>query len=593
VAGEPVALLASRDEANAPRLLAEAPPAETGLNILWPVDQPSRLVGLPPDEPTAAEASPAPAAERVAESKAADTMPAAPVLSLAAQRAEQCLQTGNRYKAEGKAKKALLCYGEALEKDPSYVPALLSRALLRRQTRDLDNALHDYAEAIRLDAGCSQAYLGRASIYIEQGRLAEALLDCNSGLSREPGRAVYYVLRGLIYTRMGNLNRALQEADEAVALDRQLASAYVLRGNLRSKKDLSQEALEDYREAIRLRPNEFRYYHEFGLVLLRLGEHEQAAVSFAKVLEMAPRFQAARLSRAAALREGGDHAGAESEYTEYLRLCPDTAAAYYQRGLCQLAQQKYEAALADFEKTIELNPKDSAAWTAKAKALAQWETTERAKRPPSGLDTSMDPPPAAATMPVSAAATASAKGNNAKTVPSRTRPASSPRYPKPDSGFSPQWKRTARWGGIVALSALLAFGSFKLLANAMHSPYLPEEDNEVASAQLSAPELFQRFKSGAADANLSERVVEVKGSVVRSQTDREPCSISLAGSRRNEIVTCTLKPKLGYHQQMLLSRVEQMGRVTIKGLCKGKKGNTIVINEGRLVQVLKSPDTRR
>jgi len=482
----------------------------------------------------------------------------------AAEEAATQAQLGERYRSGGHKEKALLCYRRALELDPD----------------------------------CTQAYLGRASIYIEQGQFHEALLDCNAALKREPERAVLYVLRGLVFMRMGNLKRALDEAEDAIRFDPRLPSAYMLRGDVRFKRGMVSEALADMKTAVRLRPGDAKFYIELARLLTQTGQHEQAARIYAKVLELSPHLHEARLQRGLALRQAGKVSAAEAELTEYLRHRPNTAAAYYQRGLCRLAQHNYVQAIADFDKTLTLNPDDKAAAHAKEKALQQWEGTARRSRSASVpaatvalAATATDTPPALPTRP----GPVLPKPIAARTSPAKSRPSRwySRRW-RDDDGETGRWVQPAKWIGVLALVGMLSFGGYRLFADIVNNPYKPDKIPPV-SATLSVDDLLQRYQKDPAKAKteLFGHILEVTGMVARHFDDKQPPVLLLSASRSPITVTCTLKPSLSHHQQMLLSRIQGDSKATIVGTCVGPQGNTIALNECLLVRIIRGSDRAR
>jgi tetratricopeptide (TPR) repeat protein len=507
-------------------------------------------------------------AERLAETPASpaanEAVTAVAVKDFAvAQEALVQLQQGERHRLAGHKKEALACYEEALTLAPD----------------------------------CAQAYLGRASIYIEQRRLQEALLDCNSALREQPERAVLYVLRGLVYRKMGNLKRAFDEAEEAVRFDPRLPSAYMLRGSVRFKKGMVDDALSDVKQAIRLRPSDAKFRAELGRLQAATKRYEQAARTYAKALELAPDFHEVRLLRGTALRQAGEIVEAEIELTEYLRSHPRAAAAHYQRGLCRLAQRNYALAMTDFDKAVALNPKDKAAYEAKEKTLKQWEATASQARAKSGSAASVAMAATAADSPT--VETPRSSTFPSRPVPARSRPGKS--MPSPSRSWdTPRFEPSAllrpiKWVCVLVLVGLLGFGGFRVVANFIHDPNQMDAI-PAASAQLSAEQLFERYKSDpdAAKVELSGKVIEVSGVVARQFDDKVPPVVVLYTADASVTVRCTLKASLSYRRQMQLARIEEQCKVTLVGTCAGPQDTTVAVNESQLTNVIrKSVRARR
>jgi tetratricopeptide (TPR) repeat protein len=75
-----------------------------------------------------------------------------------------------------------------------------------------------------------------------------------------------------------------------------------------------------------------REYHEKGLEDLRNGRYDQAVISFNSVIESAPTFGDAYISRGSANAYLGKWSDAESDFTTYIQLQPDSAVGYLLRA---------------------------------------------------------------------------------------------------------------------------------------------------------------------------------------------------------------------------------------------------------------------
>ena len=110
----------------------------------------------------------------------------------------------------------------------------------------------------------------------------------------------------------------------------------------------NEAALSAYREALTKNWGDFRAAFGEGLMLQRLGRHEEAISSFTHVIWMRPDIAEAYYSRAGSRRDLKNFDQALHDTEHALRLNPNYTDAIYLRGVCLKGLERYEEALEAF-----------------------------------------------------------------------------------------------------------------------------------------------------------------------------------------------------------------------------------------------------
>ena len=224
---------------------------------------------------------------------------------LAPDNPEYIFQRGQVYRWRREYEKAAIDYGRALQLRPDFVPALMSRAELRIETRNIPEARADLEAVDRIAAkqadvryelaqdferaGLLPLAIAQFDLWIgshpEDRRVAfalsgrckargvlgqdlpAALKDCNTAVSRRGKQADAGVLvdRALVRYRLGDYDKAVADYDAALKLQPRSAWALYGRGLARLKKNQRGEGDKDLAQAVEIAPNVADGYKRMGL----------------------------------------------------------------------------------------------------------------------------------------------------------------------------------------------------------------------------------------------------------------------------------------------------------------------------------------
>jgi len=166
-----------------------------------------------------------------------------------------------------------------LEKDSTYLPALLERGKLYESLGELDLAGKDYAKAVRLNPGQielkkkierfetrrreSEAWTKKAAHQLQRKRYLKAIADLKKALTLKPDneRAQYllHMAKGRYYYKRGSLGRiwdAIEEFGKASALEPNNPEPHFYMAKAYYKKDKRDydNTIREYEEAVKLAP---------------------------------------------------------------------------------------------------------------------------------------------------------------------------------------------------------------------------------------------------------------------------------------------------------------------------------------------------
>jgi tetratricopeptide (TPR) repeat protein len=155
-----------------------------------------------------------------------------------------------------------------------------------------------------------------------------------------------------------------------------------------------------------------------------------------------------------------------------------------------------------------------------------------------------------------------------------------------DDERMPLWKKGL---GLAASLVILymAFGAVRQIAAAFHNP-LAEDENRTPVAKLSVAELCKRYAGKTASADNHDEVLEVTGIFTHFQGGKDGQGINLCGDSAKQVASCTLVADAGPRQTMFLSRMTAGARVTVRGKFAGVRASNVLMNECRIVDVIKA-----
>lgn len=237
--------------------------------------------------------------------------------------AKSYIKRGNFYRYIGEPEKALACFNEAIELDPSCDDAYDGCGnIYYYDKHDAENALANYNKAIEINPNYTAYYNNRGNVYRDKEEFDKSISDFNRAIEISPNSAMIYNNRGLSYRAKGELQKAIEDYNKAISLNPNYASAYCNRGNAYKAKDDYENAIKDFDKAIELRPDYTSAYYHRAFAYQYKGEPDKAILGFSQTIKIDDKY----------------------------------ADAYFCRGYLYKLKGEKDKAISDFRKALEINP---------------------------------------------------------------------------------------------------------------------------------------------------------------------------------------------------------------------------------------------
>jgi len=200
----------------------------------------------------------------------------------------------------GDRETALLYVEKALEVDPTYIPAYITRANIRRARRDFRGAIADYNKIIELEPKKKGVHADRGWMYFYTGDPDGAIADYYKEIElggwgwlsyHRMGRAhenksAKLIQRGEKEAGKSEQTKAIISFTKAIASDPKRAESYSWRSLLHSRNKDYALALTDINAALQIRPEFVDDYRSRIWIYRKTGKGDLAKADEEKIAEL-------------------------------------------------------------------------------------------------------------------------------------------------------------------------------------------------------------------------------------------------------------------------------------------------------------------
>ena len=270
---------------------------------------------------------------------------------------EQAFQSAQTFQIAGDYERAATAYREAI-----------SGAL--QQLGNLHVSNKEYAEGIDLLARAVQAAparvaarVGLAIAHFQNRDFEKAKTEIEAALERDPKDVRALSLAGKVYFVKGDFSSAAARLESALRLQPDFDTGYLLAlADLELKNPVPAGVIFDEMQASSLPSASMHVL--IGLAYRETGYLDQAAIHFAKAIELEPRKARVRSSLGLTyfLQGPQSYAKAREELMAELSITPDDDTSRYYLGLIAAKEGKPEESEKWFEQVATARPEDSDAY---------------------------------------------------------------------------------------------------------------------------------------------------------------------------------------------------------------------------------------
>ncbi|MAG57753.1 MAG: hypothetical protein CMJ83_15810 [Planctomycetes bacterium] len=284
---------------------------------------------------------------------------------------------GWSYLQVGRASLAEAAYLQAINLDPTHVPALLGVAAACICAGKSEEAAHwmstarrpgDLEDAPPVESTTSKsgvesqssiacdgeseagpdATLERAVALAADGRHADAHDAYAAILAADPDHVRAWCGFGVTLGRMGRQDEAMAAFRAAVERDPKYARALTNLGVSHRRRGENDDAVSCYERALAADPACLEARYDLAVTYYELGKHDQAASLYREVLDHDPTHIRACCGLGTALYEEGKLREAVRWYRKAIGLDPEDPVAHYFLGLAEVADRNEPGALREY-----------------------------------------------------------------------------------------------------------------------------------------------------------------------------------------------------------------------------------------------------
>jgi protein O-GlcNAc transferase len=196
--------------------------------------------------------------------------------------------SGVAHLALGACEEALGCFGRALELDPALIEAQRSCGDALQRLGRYPQALECYGRALELGPERPETLSNCAGALLALRRPEEALRCCERALLLKPHLAEAHSNRGGALRQLNSLDEAAAACERALALQPDFALALSNLADVQLATSRVAEALDYCERALALAPGLAKTHELRALALLEEKRPQDAAASYARLLEIDP-----------------------------------------------------------------------------------------------------------------------------------------------------------------------------------------------------------------------------------------------------------------------------------------------------------------
>jgi tetratricopeptide (TPR) repeat protein len=302
----------------------------------------------------------------------------------------------------GRHEEALICYDKAIQIDPRDANALGNKGIALAELDRFEEAMVCFDEALRIDPHSPAAWINKGYGYNSLGRPEEALACLVHAEQVDPQNSVLWYSKGRALLLLARFGEAATCFGKSVQIDPRYADAWTGQAMalmaldrfkeagdcLARAEEIDPQCPDDWKKLLAERGNHDMALTSFkpaetawgkqGLTLAQAGKYEEALASFAKALEIDPRYGGAWHNRGSALTSLGRNEEAIACYHHVLEIDPLFAPAWERKAYALGLLGQYEEAAACLTKALELDPENVASWSNMGTALRSLGRLEEA-----------------------------------------------------------------------------------------------------------------------------------------------------------------------------------------------------------------------
>ncbi len=246
-----------------------------------------------------------------------------------------------------------------------------NKGIANIKAKNYKEASANFSEAIDNNPSFDIAYLSRSKVKFELSDTAGALADIKKALEINTSLGEGYFCLGYLYLITDTAKATVDLFDKAIQNGYAEPFVYYYRGILKDYKKDAQGALNDISIAIERKPEYSIAYFDRGCVRMQLNDYQGAIYDFRQSLFYDSTMIAAYNNMANAKTHIGNYQDAINDLNKLIEKQPDNYMALNTRGCAKYLNSAYQESSDDFKSSISLNEKYTAAYNNLGNSLSK------------------------------------------------------------------------------------------------------------------------------------------------------------------------------------------------------------------------------
>jgi tetratricopeptide (TPR) repeat protein len=273
-------------------------------------------------------------------------------------RKQKFLESGNRYRDQGKFREAAIQYLNAVQLDPRFTEAHYQLGETCLKLKNDNCAAEHLSRTVDLDPDNYPAQVDLANLLIRYREVKEAQPHLDILRERQPNSPDTHEAWANFYAAQDDLAAALKEMQKGIAADPNRSESYLNMAMLQDRAKLPDQAEINFKKAAELGPRVMNAQIALGAFYMSRNRMPEAEQQFKHAIDVDPKDPAPRADYVRLLMAEGKKPEAEAFLKQTKSALPDNSEGYRMLGDFYFANGDLDQATAEYAALYHDHPRD-------------------------------------------------------------------------------------------------------------------------------------------------------------------------------------------------------------------------------------------
>jgi len=273
-------------------------------------------------------------------------------------RKQKFLESGNRYRDQGKFREAAIQYANAVQVDPRFAEAHYQLGETYLKLSDPRRAFNEFSRTVDLAPDNYSAHLELANLLIVNRQPKDAEPHLDAMRQKQPDSPDTHIAWAHYYAAKDEMAPALQEMQKAIAADPSRSESYLNLALLQLRANLPDQAEINFKKAADLGPKVMNAQLALGGFYQSRNRMPEAEQQFKHAIDVDPKDTAPRAAYARLLMAENKKPEVEAFLRRTKTEFPDNSEGYRMLGDFYFANGELDPATTEYAALYSEHPKD-------------------------------------------------------------------------------------------------------------------------------------------------------------------------------------------------------------------------------------------